>query len=146
MSYPADCPACIAGDHNGHDAAHGTRKGLIGGNYCACTGDCAERAAAAFAKAFPVTASDARPPSDVCACRTPGETHSPTIHARPPSDTGDPDPFPNERDLAIHRGSTDGSELEPTRKACLECGHLGTHAGHCTQVGRKSRELETGTP
>lgn len=43
MSRPADCPSCAMGSHDRHDRAHGLRPGLIGGTYCDCTGDCAER-------------------------------------------------------------------------------------------------------
>lgn len=28
-------------------------------------------------------------------------------------------------------------------RACLECGHLNTHAGYCTQVGRAAREAQS---
>lgn len=39
MSFPSLCAACELGDHEQH--LHGTvRKGLIGGSYCPCEGDC----------------------------------------------------------------------------------------------------------
>lgn len=43
MSLQADCPSCVTGDHDGHDANWGITPGLIGGSYCGCEGDCAER-------------------------------------------------------------------------------------------------------
>lgn len=48
MSRQADCPSCLTGTHDDHDPKWNIREGLIGGNYCGCTGDCAERAKAAF--------------------------------------------------------------------------------------------------
>lgn len=52
MSFPADCLSCVAGKHEGHNSKEGTRPGLIGGTVCNCTGDCAERAAAAWESIF----------------------------------------------------------------------------------------------
>lgn len=49
MSRALDCPACMTGDHEGHNRDWNIKPGLIGGEYCDCTGDCAERSAAAFA-------------------------------------------------------------------------------------------------
>lgn len=43
MSIASDCGPCLNGDHAHHDRDHGIREGVIGGTYCACTGDCAER-------------------------------------------------------------------------------------------------------
>lgn len=40
MSIASTCPACMAGNHEGHDRAFGLKPGLIGGEYCACSGDC----------------------------------------------------------------------------------------------------------
>lgn len=48
MSIAVDCPACMLGEHDGHDALHGIIPGLIGGSRCDCEGDCAERAKAAW--------------------------------------------------------------------------------------------------
>lgn len=31
-------------------------------------------------------------------------------------------------------------------QACMECGHLGTHAGYCTQVTRAARSAESDAP
>lgn len=45
MSRAQDCSGCMWGDHERHDPSHGLIEGLIGGEHCACTGDCAERAA-----------------------------------------------------------------------------------------------------
>lgn len=44
MSRAQDCSGCLWGDHERHDPQHGIVEGLLGGEYCACTGDCAERA------------------------------------------------------------------------------------------------------
>jgi hypothetical protein len=44
----------LTGIHEGHDPRWNIRAGLIGGNYCGCAGDCAERAKAAFDKAWSV--------------------------------------------------------------------------------------------
>jgi hypothetical protein len=46
VSVAAPCGSCLMGDHSRHDRDYGIREGLIGGAYCACTGDCAERFAA----------------------------------------------------------------------------------------------------
>ncbi len=43
MSAIVDCPACSNGRHEGHDAKHGVRPGLLGGAECNCSGDCADR-------------------------------------------------------------------------------------------------------
>lgn len=43
MSIQMLCNGCALGDHTKHDPAHGLRPGLIGGSYCACTGDCAAK-------------------------------------------------------------------------------------------------------
>lgn len=48
MSIAADCYACAAGNHTRHDRDWNLRPGLIGGAFCDCPGDCAERSAAAF--------------------------------------------------------------------------------------------------
>ncbi len=48
MSIAADCPSCMTGNHGGHVRDWNIIQGIIGGSYCPCTGDCAERAAAAF--------------------------------------------------------------------------------------------------
>jgi len=50
MSVHVDRPACTSGDHDRHNPEWGIRPGLIGGQYCACSGDCAERADAAAAE------------------------------------------------------------------------------------------------
>lgn len=50
MSRAADCGSCLSGDHSGHVRDWNITPGLIGGEYCACTGDCAERAKAMFDK------------------------------------------------------------------------------------------------
>lgn len=47
MSIAVDCGGCTAGNHDHHNRNHGIVDGLIGGTYCACTGDCDERAAEA---------------------------------------------------------------------------------------------------
>ena len=57
MSANFDCPGCEDGQHDRHDAAWGTRPGLLGGVSCSCRGDCAERHAARlkqFDAMFPV--------------------------------------------------------------------------------------------
>jgi len=46
MSIASNCGSCMAGDHTRHDRDHGIREGVIGGTYCDCSGDCAERAEA----------------------------------------------------------------------------------------------------
>ena len=39
------CPACIGGSHEGHVEHWGKRpEGIIDGEFCYCSGDCAERA------------------------------------------------------------------------------------------------------
>lgn len=43
MSLARDCSACVTGAHTRHNASEGLTEGLIGGTYCDCTGDCAER-------------------------------------------------------------------------------------------------------
>lgn len=49
----ADCPACMAGSHVGHVSHWGKRpEGVIDGEFCYCSGDCAERARAAFDEFF----------------------------------------------------------------------------------------------
>ena len=49
----ADCPGCMAGDHDRHVEHWGVRpEGVIDGEFCYCKGDCAERAQAAFDKFF----------------------------------------------------------------------------------------------
>lgn len=67
MSIHRDCGGCMAGDHERHDGRHSGPSGLIGGTYCGCTGDCAERFAAfrdQFARMFPVAAaSPTEPPT-----------------------------------------------------------------------------------
>lgn len=41
MSLSQQCPACIEGDHSGHESNfNGHQPGLIGGVYCDCKGDC----------------------------------------------------------------------------------------------------------
>lgn len=45
MAVASDCGPCAWGNHTHHDRDHGTIPGLLGGTYCACTGDCATRAA-----------------------------------------------------------------------------------------------------
>ena len=47
MSISVDCSGCMRGEHDRHNRYHGTRPGLIGGAYCGCKGDCAERFAEA---------------------------------------------------------------------------------------------------
>jgi hypothetical protein len=44
MARADDCGPCRWGNHDQHDRDHGILPGLIGGTYCACTGDCAQRA------------------------------------------------------------------------------------------------------
>lgn len=58
MSFPADCPACVMGNHEGHDPKHGLREGLIGGTRCDCVGDCADRLLAWTRAAFGAVESD----------------------------------------------------------------------------------------
>lgn len=49
----ADCPGCMAGNHEQHVEHWGTRpEGVIDGDFCYCKGDCAERARAAFDEFF----------------------------------------------------------------------------------------------
>lgn len=49
MAFYSDCGACLSGDHTRHVEHWGKRpEGVIDGDFCACAGDCAERAAAAF--------------------------------------------------------------------------------------------------
>jgi hypothetical protein len=48
MSYPRDCSGCAVGAHHRHNPDEGVMPGLIGGFYCNCTGDCADRFAAAL--------------------------------------------------------------------------------------------------
>jgi hypothetical protein len=50
MAVITDCPPCFWGNHEHHSRDHGTgtRPGVIGGAYCACKGDCAERAVKAY--------------------------------------------------------------------------------------------------
>lgn len=43
MSARLACAGCVLGNHDEHDPSWGLRPGLIGGWYCACTGDCKER-------------------------------------------------------------------------------------------------------
>lgn len=65
MSVAAPCGSCLMGDHSRHDRDHGIREGLIGGSYCACTGDCAERFAAdaaAFRAKYPMPDAPPDPP------------------------------------------------------------------------------------
>lgn len=52
MSLESDCPSCMAGNHEGHVEPWDIHEGLIGGSYCACAGDCADRSRAAFAAMF----------------------------------------------------------------------------------------------
>lgn len=55
MSYPVDCPGCTMGKHERHNPSHGTIPGVIGGTWCDCPGDCAQRAdanAEAFLRAI----------------------------------------------------------------------------------------------
>lgn len=49
MSVVRDCSGCAAGNHPAHREHEGL-DGVLGGVSCPCTGDCAERAAAASAK------------------------------------------------------------------------------------------------
>jgi hypothetical protein len=42
MSILRPCPACFTGDHERHDRDHGIRSGLIGGAFCACSGECTQ--------------------------------------------------------------------------------------------------------
>lgn len=49
----ADCPGCMAGNHEQHVEHWGTRpEGVIDGEFCYCKGDCAERARTAFDEFF----------------------------------------------------------------------------------------------
>jgi len=49
----ADCPGCMAGNHERHVEHWGTRpEGIVDGEFCYCKGDCAERAQAAFDEFF----------------------------------------------------------------------------------------------
>ena len=51
MAVIADCPACQGGDHGNHVQHWGKRaEGVIDGEFCYCSGDCAERAEAFFDK------------------------------------------------------------------------------------------------
>lgn len=43
MSLPSLCFPCSVGDHDKHNRDHGIRPGLIGGTYCPCEGNCADR-------------------------------------------------------------------------------------------------------
>lgn len=44
MAMFADCPGCSSGDHDSHVAHWGVRpEGVIDGDFCVCSGDCAER-------------------------------------------------------------------------------------------------------
>lgn len=63
MAVFADCNACMFGDHSRHVEHWGKRpEGVIDGEFCHCTGDCAERSKAAFDRLwgaiFPTTARD----------------------------------------------------------------------------------------
>lgn len=49
----ADCPACMLGDHSKHVETWGTRSfGIIDGEVCRCSGDCAERGKRFFDELF----------------------------------------------------------------------------------------------
>lgn len=50
MALISDCPACLVGYHGDHDPTYGCKPGLIGGMYCACTGDCLPRFTARVAE------------------------------------------------------------------------------------------------
>ena len=43
MSLEMDCSSCMRGKHEQHNRSEGLRPGLLGGTYCGCSGDCAER-------------------------------------------------------------------------------------------------------
>lgn len=42
----------MCGDHSKHDGSHRGLPGVLGGYYCGCQGDCAERHAAAMERIF----------------------------------------------------------------------------------------------
>lgn len=51
MAMTSDCPACFSGDHDHHVEHWGVRpEGVIDGDFCHCTGDCAARSKANFEK------------------------------------------------------------------------------------------------
>lgn len=50
MAMFSDCPGCLSGDHSQHVHHWGKRpEGVIDGDFCSCSGDCAERAQAELA-------------------------------------------------------------------------------------------------
>lgn len=52
MSLANDCTPCAVGNHAQHERDHGIKPGVIGGTYCACSGDCADRARALASQLF----------------------------------------------------------------------------------------------
>jgi hypothetical protein len=57
MAFFSDCPSCSGGDHSGHVEHWGKRtEGVIDGDFCRCSGDCAERSEKRFDDMFRVPA------------------------------------------------------------------------------------------
>ncbi len=88
MAFYSDCPSCVTGIHDGHVEHWGKRpEGVIDGDFCACTGDCAERAKAAFDKAWGGvvgqggTGQTPGPDYDAGSCPTARRSHT----SQPPS-------------------------------------------------------------